>query len=229
MNIFSISDLHLSKANLKPMDIFGQNWLGHWSKIKEDWIEKVKQEDVILIPGDISWALTLDEALEDLLDISLLPGRKVLTRGNHDYWWASPLKLRKSLPLNMQIIQNDFIDIGDFIICGTRGWILPEDDRFGGEDSKIFNREIIRLNLSLSKAASFSDKPIIVMIHFPPFNEKREPSEFIKVMSKYNVKTCIYGHLHGESLKNVQEGVYYNIQFLMVSCDYLDFKLKKIY
>lgn len=229
MNIYAISDLHLSNANPKPMDIFGDNWKDHWNKIKNDWLEKVKEGDIILIPGDISWALTLDEALLDLIEISKMPGRKILSRGNHDYWWSSPAKMRKALPHDMEIVQNDFIETEEFLICGTRGWILQGDERFDENDSKIFNREIIRLGLSLSKASSCSDKPIIVMMHFPPFNEKKEPSEFIEVMNNYNVKYCVYGHLHGESLKNVREGVHHNINFIMASCDYLNFRLKRIF
>jgi len=229
MGIFAISDLHLSKVNPKPMEIFGGNWSCHWDKIRYDWLEKVQDNDVVLIAGDISWALTIDEALPDLLDISKLPGRKVLIRGNHDYWWESPAKIRKAVPEGIEIIQNDFVDGGSFNICGTRGWMLPGDDRFKGSDDKVYKRELIRLELSLSKASQASLKPIIVMIHYPPFNEKGEPSKFVDIMKKYNVKTCIYGHLHGEGLKKVTEGIYDDIQYIMVSCDYLDFKVRKIY
>lgn len=228
MKIFAISDLHLSGNNNKPMDIFGKNWINHWEKIKIHWSEKVAEEDAVLIPGDISWALTLDEAMVDILDISSMPGKKILTRGNHDYWWASPSKMRKVFPESIGIIQNDFIDIGDFLICGTRGWILPGDERFSMEDRKIHSRELIRLDLSLSKASAASLKPIIVMLHYPPFDENGQPSDYVGLMEKYNVKTCIYGHLHGEGLKNVTEGVFCGIDFYMVSCDYTDFKLREL-
>jgi len=229
MSIFAISDLHLSKSKPKPMDIFGPNWTNHWDKIKSHWKTDIREEDTVLIPGDISWAMNLDEALEDLLEISELPGRKILIQGNHEYWWQSPTKIRKVLPPGMEIIQNDYVDIGDFLVCGTRGWMLPGDDRFGEKDLKIFKRELIRLELSLSKGSSASDKPIIVMIHYPPIDEKGAASEFVSVMKKYNAKICIYGHLHGESLKSVTEGFVEGIEFFMVSCDYLDFKPKKIY
>lgn len=229
MNIYGISDLHLSSSNPKPMDVFGEKWANHWDKIKADWIENVREDDIILIPGDISWALRLDEALLDINAISKMPGKKVLLEGNHDYWWQSASKIRKNLPDNMEIIQNDFYDVGDFYICGSRGWMLPGDERFKDKDLKIYNRELIRLNLSLTSASSASDKQIIVMMHFPPFNEKWEPSEFIDIMKKYNVSKCIYGHLHGESTKNVFEGNFQGIEFYMVSCDHLNFKLKKIY
>lgn len=229
MNIYGISDLHLSFSNPKPMDIFGDNWVNHWDKIKSDWMKNVREDDIILIPGDISWALKLEEALIDINEISRLPGRKVLLEGNHDYWWQSASKVRNSLPANMEIIQNDFYDAGYFYICGSRGWMLPGDERFKEKDLKIYNRELIRLNLSLSSVPSTLGKQIIVMMHFPPFNEKWEPSEFIDIMKKYNVSKCIYGHLHGESTKNVFEGNFQGIEFFMVSCDHLNFKLKKIY
>lgn len=229
MNIYGISDLHLSFSNPKPMDIFGDNWVNHWDKIKSDWMENVREDDIILIPGDISWALKLEEALIDINEISRLPGRKVLLEGNHDYWWQSASKVRNSLPANMEIIQNDFYDAENFYICGSRGWMLPGDERFKEKDLKIYNRELIRLNLSLSSVPSALGKQIIVMMHFPPFNEKWEPSEFIDIMKKYNVSKCIYGHLHGESTKNVFEGNFQGIEFFMVSCDHLNFKLKKIY
>lgn len=228
MNIYGISDLHLSSVNPKPMDVFGDKWSGHWEKIKSDWRQKVRDEDIVLIPGDISWALTLSEALPDILDISSMPGKKILSRGNHDYWWSSYAKMRREFPEDIEIIQNSSIELENYLICGTRGWILPGDERFGHEDEKIYKRELERLRLSLTKASNDSSKPILVMLHYPPFNERKEPSEFIDLMGKYNVKSCIYGHLHGESLKGVTEGNMYGINFYMVSCDYLDFKLRII-
>jgi uncharacterized protein len=229
MNIFSISDLHLSKVNPKPMDKFGLNWINHWDKIKENWLKEANPSDIVLIPGDISWALTLEEAMPDILEIAQMPGKKIFVQGNHDYWWESAAKIRKAVPDSVDIIQNDFISIGEFNVCGSRGWMLPEDDRFESKDLKIYNRELIRLELSLSKAAQANEKPIIVMMHFPPFNDEGVISGFIDVMRKYNVKICVYGHLHGESLKNVTLGSHCGIDFYMVSCDYLDFKLKRIY
>lgn len=229
MDIYAISDLHLSFSNPKPMDIFGDKWVNHWDKIKTDWTEKVREDDLVLIPGDISWALRLEGALLDIMEISKLPGRKVLLEGNHDYWWQSASKVRKCLPGNMEIIQNDYTKAGDFYICGSRGWMLPDDNRFGEKDLKIYKRELIRLNLSLSSVCAAPGKQIIVMMHFPPFNERWEPSEFIDIMKKYNVSKCVYGHLHGESAKNVFEGNFKGIEFYMVSCDHLNFKLKKIY
>ncbi len=227
MGIFAISDLHLSKANPKPMDIFGANWENHWDKIKNDWCMNVQESDTVLIPGDISWAITLDDAMADIMDIDRLPGRKVLSRGNHDYWWSSASKMKKVFPESICFVQNNFVDIGDWYVSGTRGWNLPGDERFTDEDMKIYKRELMRLELSLSSAPD--TKPIIVMIHYPPFYENGEPSKFVDIMKKYNVKHCVFGHLHGDSLKRVIEGEMYGIRFTMVSCDYLDFKVKKIY
>lgn len=229
MNIYAISDLHLSKGTDKPMDIFGSRWVNHWEKIQTHWQQKVNEDDVVLIPGDISWGINLEEAMPDLLDISYMPGKKILLEGNHDYWWSSPTKLRSVLPCGMEIIQNDFIDIGAFLVCGSRGWLLPGDDRFEERDEKIYRRELIRLELSLSKAASFSAKPIICMMHYPPFNQKHEPSGFIDIMKKYNVECCIFGHLHGAYIRDVPEGAVGGINFHMVSCDYLNFEPKRIY
>lgn len=228
MSIFTISDLHLSKVNPKPMDIFGVEWANHWQRIRCSWLEQVAENDIVLIPGDISWAMTLEEALPDILDIAELPGRKIFVKGNHDYWWSSVSKMRSIFPPGIEVIQNDFVDTQDFNICGTRGWLLPGDERFQQSDLKVFNREIARLELSLSAASRHSDKEIITMIHYPPLNDRNESSAFIDMMKKYNVKMCVYGHLHGESLKNVKEGMVDGIEFVMASCDYLGFKLKKI-
>lgn len=228
MSIFAISDLHLSKVNPKPMNIFGENWDGHWEKIKSDWKDRVGDEDTVLIPGDISWAMSLDEALPDLMDISELPGRKLLLKGNHDYWWASLSKINKVLPHNMHIIQNNHVDVEDYYVCGTRGWMLPEDDRFKDEDMKVYNRELIRLEISLSGLPSSGCSKAIVMLHYPPVYEIGRTSGFVELMKKYNVDICLYGHLHGDSLKRAVEGNIEGIDMYMVSCDYLNFKLKKI-
>lgn len=228
MSVYAISDLHLSKVNPKPMDIFGPNWENHWEKIKADWIDNVSDEDTVLIPGDISWALSLDDAFPDIMEISKLPGKKILLKGNHDYWWSSLSKVKNILPADIDVIQNNFKDVGDYYICGTRGWMLPDDDRFKSEDMKVYKRELIRLELSLSGLPFPRSKKVIVMLHYPPVYEKGKPSEFIEIMKKHNVDTCVYGHLHGENLKRVVEGQVEGINLYMVSCDYLGFKVKKI-
>ncbi|HBM81842.1 MAG TPA: serine/threonine protein phosphatase [Clostridiaceae bacterium] len=228
MSIFAVSDLHLSGVNPKPMDIFGQKWQNHWDKIKNAWQNSVKKDDTVLIPGDISWAMSLKDAMYDINDISKMPGKKIFLRGNHDYWWASPAKLKRTLPENIDIIQNNNIELDDYYICGTRGWILPGDERFKTEDEKIYKREIIRLKLSFSSIPANPAKAVIVMMHFPPVNEKREASEFIDIMKEHKTSICVYGHLHNANRETVVEGLYEGIRFHLVSCDYLDFKLKKI-
>lgn len=228
MTVFAIGDLHLSSVNPKPMDVFGEEWINHWGKISSYWMDNVSDTDYIIIPGDISWAIKLDEAIPDLVKISNMPGKKILLQGNHDYWWSSPSKIRKILPENMEIIQNDFVDIVDFYVCGSRGWSLPGDERFSESDDKIYKRELIRLELSLSKAAAALDKPIIVAMHFPPFDENGKPSLFVDIMKKYNVVSCVYGHLHSYGTEKAFEGIYDGIEFHLVSCDYIGFKPKKI-
>lgn len=232
MKIFVISDLHLTSSTNKPMDIFGGNWAGgYWEKIKKDWREKVSENDVVLIGGDISWAMTLDGALDDLKEIDELPGKKILIRGNHDYWWASMNKMQ-SLPLrNIIFIQNSAIKIEDRVFCGTRGWTVPEEaDKQTEEDKKIFEREKIRLELTLSEASKLAQngETIVCMMHYPPFNATFADSDFTEAIKKHNVSTVIYGHLHG-NLSRYKDVVYKNgIPYYLTSCDFLNNKLLQI-
>ena len=153
--IFAIADLHLPGEKDKSMDIFGPHWEGHFEKIKADWALKVDDEDIVLIPGDISWAMTLEGALEDLFSIGELPGYKVLLRGNHDYWWSSISKLRSVLPDKMYAVQNDALLIGDYVICGSRGWAITEGET-AEADKKIYERELMRMEMSLNRACAIS-------------------------------------------------------------------------
>ena len=233
LSIYAIADLHLSFNNPKPMDIFGDNWANHENKIKGNWQNTVKDNDTVLIPGDFSWAMTLDEAYKDFEYLNSLPGKKLMLKGNHDYYWESQKKLKEFIDTNnfksIEFLQNNAYKIEEHIICGTRGWAL---DKKEDEDIKIINRELIRLELSIkSGIEQYGENiPIIVCMHYPPTNnELLENSEFIKLMQKYNVKKCIYGHLHGEALeKEVIEGKVGKIELELVSSDYLDFKLKKL-
>ena len=153
MRLFAIGDLHLPGGDDKPMDVFDPGWNGHFFRISEDWRERVSPEDTVLIPGDISWALQLGNALPDLQAIGELPGRKILLKGNHDYWWTSLSRVRAALPEGMQVLQYDAIDLGDIVICGSRGWNQPtEDTPLEKEDEKIYLRELQRLELSLQAA-----------------------------------------------------------------------------
>lgn len=226
MSVYAIGDLHLSGSQNKSMDIFGENWIGHWDKIQESWRLQVEDEDWVLIPGDISWAMYLEEALPDLMEIGLLPGKKVLLKGNHDYWWQSLNKINAVIPDGMMLLQNNSIDIGDAIICGTRGWSVPGSNEFLEQDRKIYLREAERLKLSITSADN--DKERIVIMHYPPYNDKCEFNEFLDVLMEYDIKRVLFGHIHGKGLWNLKEGNIFGIDFSCVSCDYLNFKLKKI-
>ena len=228
MALYAIADLHLSNYVNKPMDIFGPHWARHDEKIKEDWLSRLKDEDVILIPGDISWAMNLQEAMIDLKWIAQLPGRKILLKGNHDYWWASISKLNNIFP-NMNFLQNNFFPYKDYAICGTRGWVCPNSKKFTQQDEKVYQREVKRLKLSLEEAVKTNFKKIIVMLHYPPTNDEFEASLFTEVIKAYDVEIVVYGHLHGKDaydagLKGEHDGIIYHL----VSSDFLDFRLLKI-
>ncbi len=201
MKIFAISDLHLTFMVEKPMDIFGGNWKNYTEKIQDSWKKTVSDEDLVLIAGDISWAMKIDETKKDFEYIGNLPGKKVIIRGNHDYWWKSISGIREILPENMFALQNDSIKFGNIIVAGTRGWEVCEgniDFNFSEQDKKIFNREVIRLELALQDATKKREEndKLICMIHYPPFNSRREDSGFTELFEKYHVDAVVYGHIH---------------------------------
>ena len=225
--IYGIGDLHLDNTKTKPMDIFGSLWINHEEKIFSNWKKVVSNEDVVLIPGDISWAMNIEEAYFDLKKIDLLPGKKVITKGNHDYWWESKRKLNSLELKSIFFLQNESFDFNKVSISGTRGWISKDSEGFDSHDEKIFSRELNRLNLSLSQKKENIDKRI-VMLHYPPFNMDLTPNEFVSLMKEKKVDLCIYGHLHGEGHRYVVEGLIEGIEFLCVSSDYLNFCPKKL-
>lgn len=228
MSLFAMGDLHLSFAKEKPMDVFGENWKNHPEKIRQSWLRQISPEDTVLLPGDISWAQNLEEVEVDLKFIECLPGRKILLSGNHDYWWSSTSKVQSRFP-DLEFMKNDSIPYEDYFICGTRGWVCPNDTRFNEQDEKIYNREQIRLQLSLDHAMRKGAKKIIVMLHFPPTNDKKEPSAFQEILKKYPVQKVVYGHLHGlHSFPTGLQGVMDGIEYHLVSSDYLDFSFLKI-
>lgn len=231
MKIFAISDLHLSIASDKPMNVFGGSWEGYWEKIKENWLNKVTENDVVLIAGDISWGMSLEQALPDLEAIAALPGKKVLTKGNHDYWWSTYKKITSLNLENMYFIQNNAVKIGDYIFCGTRGWTVDDDDNFSPEDKKIYDREVIRLGLTLKSAEQLrvNGETIVGMIHYPPFNYRFEDSDFTKLFEEYGVKKVIYGHLHGNSARFKDVVNKRETNFYLTSCDFLKNDLLEIY
>jgi len=224
--LWTISDLHLSSVQPKPMDIFGDRWRDHPGRIGGAWRDRVGADDTVLLAGDISWAMKLDEALPDLRWIAELPGRKVLSRGNHDYWWESTGRVRRQLPPTLAVVQGDAIDLGEAVVCGTRGWITPETPGFQeASDLTVYKRELVRLDSALAAARKLAAgaKPIVVMIHYPPFLE-RKPTEFARRIAASGAAACIYGHLHrpydwNMATQGLVEGVYYQL----TSCDYLGF------
>ena len=229
MKIYAISDLHLAFNKEKPMDIFGQNWKNHDKQIKENWLKVVKCEDLVLLPGDFSWAMNLADNLEELKYLEELPGTKILLKGNHDYWWETINKMNKFLETNnlktIKFLHNNSYCYEDYIICGTRGW----EDSNGEDNLKILKRELLRLELSIQDGIKKygPDKKIIVLMHYPPFLENVNEVNFIELMEKYNVEICLYGHIHGKTDKE-KELNRSNIKFKLVSCDFLKFDMYKV-
>ena len=234
MSIYVIGDLHLSFSADKPMDIFGNNWENHAEKIKNNWISKVTEKDTVILPGDFSWATYLEETHKDFEFLNLLPGKKILSKGNHDYWWTTLTSMRKYLKENnfenIDFLFNNSFIIENKIIAGTRGWI---NSWKSPDNYKILKRENDRLKLSLNsiKKEDEDEKEIIVFIHYPPFykeNSVPEEIDFIKTLKDYGVHKCYYAHLHADSHREAFEGEKDNIDFKLVSSDYLNFDLLKI-
>ena len=234
MSIYAIADLHLSFSENKPMDIFGDNWIGHEEKIRKDWIKKVTDNDVVILSGDFSWSMHLEETKKDFEFINNLPGKKLLLKGNHDYWWSTITKMRKFIEesgfKNIDFVYNNSYEFENYIITGTRGWNTTEEEK----DEKIIKRELARLETSLQDGIQKygKEKEIIVCMHYPPITNakiiKHEEAQFVEVMKKYNVKKCLYGHLHSTSIKDAIEGEYEGIEFKLVSADGLNFELYRV-
>ena len=225
--IYAISDLHFDNTGEKPMDIFGDNWLNHEEKIMDNWRSMVGENDLVLLGGDTSWALKLETAYYDLIKIDQLPGRKIIIKGNHDYWWQSLKKINDFGFKTIDFIQNNSFIYNNVGIIGTRGWSSIDNDKPNDQDSKIFTRELNRLRLSLESIEGKVDKKI-AMLHYPPFNADLGPNEFVDIMEEYGVDTCIYGHLHAEGHKYAIEGVIRGIKFHCTSSDYIDFVPQEI-
>lgn len=222
MNIFAIGDLHLSSDGSKPMDIYGGQWIRHTERAENRWRSIVTDDDVVIIAGDISWALKRQDAENDLLWIAELPGKKVLIKGNHDLWWSSVTKLNQ-LHESMYFLQNSSYMAGDIAICGSRGWICPGDGDFQQQDEKIYKRELGRLRLSLEAAKKGGAARMIGAMHFPPVNDKHEDSGFTELFEEYGVELVVYGHLHGEDAHTRGiNGKRNGVEYRLVSCDYLE-------
>ncbi len=224
MSIFAIGDLHLPGHAQKPMDVFGSHWDRHFETISDHWRRMVGPTDVVLIPGDISWAMQLDQALDDLRAIAALPGRKLLLRGNHDYWWSSLSKLRAALPEGMFALQNDALALEGHIFCGTRGWMFPTVQQpLGAQDEKVFRRELMRLRMSLDQATGLSGQDITVLMHYPPLFADGVGTPFTDILEEYAVTRVVYGHLHGAGIKVAFRGERQGIRYFLTSCDALGF------
>ena len=228
VRIFAIGDLHLPGESDKPMHVFGTQWEGHFNKISKDWEARVTANDIVLIPGDISWAMQLEDAQSDLSAIAELPGKKILIRGNHDYWWSSISKLRSVLPPDMFAIQNDAMVLSEYVFCGSRGWLQPSDPA-DNENHKIYQRELLRMELSLKCAKKLSqDELMIVLTHYPPTDVLGNPNAMTALFEKYGVNEVVYGHLHGTANQFAFVGNVGSVSYHPVSCDGLDFKLYEL-
>lgn len=236
MKVFAISDLHLPGKHQKPMDVFGPQWRGHFARISEDWRARVAPEDLVLLPGDFCWAMQLDEAMDDLRAVAVLPGTKILLRGNHDFWWDSISRVRAALPEGMLALQNDAIVTERAVLCGTRGWLCPGDSALSVDDLRVYQREVARLELSLNCAekkraearARGVELPLVAMMHFLPFASPEIPSGFTDLLEAHAVPLCIYGHLHGPGLAAAYNGTLRGIEYRLVSCDGLGFKVLEL-
>ena len=230
MKIFAISDLHISTNTNKPMDVFGGNWVGYLEKIYADWESKVSDDDLVLIAGDISWAMSIDDAVKDISTFAALKGKKIIIKGNHDYWWSGIGKVRDSLPESVYALQNDSVKIGDVVICGSRGWTVPGAPDFTEQDMKLYKRETERLRLSLSSAKKLAEngEKIIAMIHYPPFNVRRESSAYTDIFEEFGVDSVIYGHLHGKDVRADKFLIKNGIKYYLTSSDLVDNKLTEI-
>lgn len=234
MSIYTIGDLHLSFEKSKPMDIFGDNWKNHEEKIKVDWIKKVKENDLVVLPGDFSWATYIEDTYKDFEYLNKLPGKKLLLKGNHDYWWSTLTSMKKFLDennfKNIDFIYNNAYEFDNIVIAGTRGWGQGEEK----DDEKLLKREQIRLELSIQDGIKKygENKEIIVFMHYPPITNaqiiKNETNEFIEILKKYNIKKCYYGHLHSLAINEAVTGKHFDIEFKLVSADAIDFKLEKV-
>lgn len=229
--VFAISDLHLSLSGEKPMDIFGDTWGGYLEKIEYDWNSKVSDDDVVLVSGDISWAMKLENAVTDLAFFDKLKGTKIIIRGNHDYWWQGITKVRSVLPRNVIALQNDSVKIGRYVFCGSRGWSVEGSPDFNEQDRKLYNREAERFKLALKSAEKLrqdGDK-LVAMIHYPPFNVRRENSAFTDLFEEFKVDKVVYGHLHGKDAKPFFRINKNGVEYILSSCDLVDNKLVEVY
>ena len=227
MALYAIGDLHLCLSAPKPMDVFGGAWVGYMDKLREG-LKVIGPEDTTILLGDLSWSLDLDHAGEDFAFMDAIPGKKIIVKGNHDYWWSTAAKFHKFCDAhgfeNFELLNNNCHFYEDWALCGTRGWFF-EEERSGEHDEKVFKRELIRLETSL-KAAGNHQK--MVFLHYPPRYKGYQCDEILALLEEYQVRRCFYGHLHGASHKLAMQGMWDSVDFRLVAADYLDFKPYKV-
>lgn len=226
MALYAIGDTHLSLGSNKPMDVFGGGWEGYVEKLKAGF-SCVAPEDTVVLCGDLSWGMSLEEAKPDFAFLNELPGKKLLLKGNHDYWWSTANKMNAFFQENgfdtFQILHNNCYVYGELALCGTRGWFFEENA--GPQTAKVFNREVMRLEASL-KAAGEREK--LCFLHYPPLYQGYCCPEIVELLERYQVKACYYGHLHGGSHRLAREGIIGTVDYALVSSDYLRFVPKII-
>jgi uncharacterized protein len=237
MSLYAISDLHLSFGSGKPMDIFGPQWKDHAERLRAAWTQTVGPQDLVVVPGDVSWAMHLSELVPDLEFLDALPGRKLLLRGNHDYWWTTMAKMERFLGdhgfATISFLRNDAVRLpgetdGDpgTVVCGTRGWMLPDDPDFRAADEKILAREIVRLDLSLAegdRVRAAGDR-LVVLLHYPPMGAAGGSTPFSDTLEAHGADLCVYGHLHGESAGRGVSGRIRGVEYRNASADHISFK-----
>lgn len=232
MKVYAISDLHLSFSTNKPMNVFGEKWDNYEEKMRANVNNVVSSEDILLIGGDLSWAMTMAETDEDFKYIGSLAGKKVVIRGNHDYWWKSISNVREKFSeYNVLALQNDAVKIGNVIIAGTRGWVVPEHGKGQSEqDKKIYDRELIRLEMALQSARGKYENGdlIIALVHYPPFNSTIDHNDIMDLLERYGVNICVYGHLHGKTKYTTTELVVNGVKYMLTSADKVGFSPKLI-
>lgn len=232
MAIFAMSDLHLAISNPnKSMGLFGSAWKDYIPRIKAGFEENVKDGDTVLMPGDLSWVMYMKDGYDDFKFIDDLPGHKIISRGNHDYFWTTVKKMEEQFASfgisTIEIARNNVIEVEGSLITGTRGWKLPSDTNFNDDDRKIYDREVIRLGLcmnALNELDPNHEKRHICMLHYPPLNNVRKNTEFTSILEENHVDICIYGHLHGKAQYRMFEGEQNGVNYKFVSAEYLDFK-----
>ncbi len=226
MKLWALSDLHLPGGMDKPMDVFGPAWKDHAANMAHNWDALVGPDDTVLVPGDISWAMHLADATQDLAWLGARTGKhKILVRGNHDYWWSSLKKLEQTLAVGCAVIQNNAIQVPPFVMAGTRGWELPTPEQEQAERKqceKLYRREAERLRLSLEQARQTGGR-LIVMMHFPPAYAERQDTLFTELIDATQAETVVYGHLHSQGIATGFQGMRQGTHYLLASADAVDF------